>query len=138
MNASVWTRTTRLVSLSALLWSGHGQAQTFDTPLPVPDPAAITMVDPVYPAPWDVSITAVPIIQPVAATNPHRPLAEALKVLLQPASHGVSAVDTTDNASRRRRYNHRLQTRDLLAVRTRSIRIDSGGDQVLDAGFSHI
>ncbi len=107
MNASVWTRTTRLVSLSALLWSGHGQAQTFDTPLPVPDPAAITMVDPVYPAPWDVSITAVPLIQPVAATNPHQPLAEALKVLLQPASHGVSAVETTDKSGLLRFYEAR-------------------------------
>ena len=107
MTTPFWTRTASLVSLSALLWTGHAQSQSLASPLPAPDPGAISLVDPVYPAPWDDSITAVPLTSPAAAAKPLSPLAESVKLLLQPAQQGVAASETNDKSGVLRFYEAR-------------------------------
>ena len=107
MSTPFWTRTAGLLSLSALLWAGHGQAQTLDADLPLPDPVGITLPVPAYPAPWDDRLTAVPLNPPVAASTLLSPLAQSIRVLLQPATQGVATIEGHDKSGVLRFYEAR-------------------------------
>lgn len=104
MTAPVWTRYTGALSLSALLWTGllwtgHAQAQLQPETagLPAPDSGAIALVDPVYPAPWDQSLTALPVVAPPLVSDRVSPLAQSIKLLLQPAQPALQGVNGSDS-----------------------------------------
>ncbi len=108
MNMPIWPRLAGFVSLSVLVWTGHAQAQPVDAALPAPDQGAITLIDPVYPAPWDHSLTAVPLIAPVIAAKSLSPLAQSIQTLLQTAApQGASTSETTEKSGILRFYEAR-------------------------------